>query len=520
MAAPQTTGGLPLPPGAARAYNVAYRTAAQEPAVFRSSRTAALVAALELLAAGTPLLDQLGADGQARFVTGNFWSEDHQADALATGDVSEFSRVVDWARLARRARTPEPLLRGHSNRWYVSRLRLGQGVVADEGQGTGDGRPNYLGRIQPYSVYVPQTYRPGRPAPLTWTLHSLSVNHNQYAAYDPVLQQQLCEQRGSICAGTLGHGPDGWYFDEAEVDHWSVWAALARAFDLDERRTVITGYSMGGWATYHLGLAHPDLYAAAVSLAGPPQCGVSLDGDALVYPAFEGRCTTDGRAYDLVGNARWLPFRIGHGTLDQLVPFPSVERQVQRFDALGLRHRFVRYPAEDHLLFATQDRFDSVVSGLGRPVVPHRPRDVDFTWRPHLSRSDLGIGATTAYWLDGLQARSTGPGSLARVRAVSAALPGRAVTVRRTGPAPVASPLPAVRSDLTWDLGRALPRRQALTLRLTNVARVGVDMRRAGLRCGTVRVVTDGPVTLVLRRLPGGTRTVRVADDRVLRLRC
>ena len=378
-------GGYP------RVYNVGFRTARQEPSIFTSSNTAALVAAYQRLAAGTPLLDQLGADGQARFVTGNFWSEDHQADALAAGDVTPFSRRISWRALQRSRSTPEPLVRGTSNRWYVSRLRLGQGVVAQAAtDATGDGRPNFLGRIQPYSVYVPRSYRPGRPAPLTWTLHSLSVNHNQYAAYDPILLRRLCEQRGSICAGTLGHGPDGWYFDEAEADYWQVWGALARSYNLDPTATVITGYSMGGWAAYKLGLSHPDLYAEAVALAGPPQCGVSLDADQLVMPAFGGRCTSDGTAYDLVGNARHLPFRIGQGQLDELVPFTSVEQQVQRFDDLGLEHRFVRYPGEDHLVFATQDRFDDRAersrhpegrrgparrrAHLAPPPDPHRPR--------------------------------------------------------------------------------------------------------------------------------------------------
>ncbi|WP_300404201.1 hypothetical protein [Nocardioides sp.] len=50
-------------------------------------------------------------------------------------------------------------------------------------------------------------------------------------------------------------------------------------------RTVAAYDSMGGWAAYKLGLSHPDLYAEAVALAGPPQCGVSVDADALVNPA-------------------------------------------------------------------------------------------------------------------------------------------------------------------------------------------------------------------------------------------
>ena len=45
--------------------------------------------------------------------------------------------------------------------------------------------------------------------PLTCVLHSLGVNQNQYGALNPRLLQQLCERRGSVCASTLGYGPDG-----------------------------------------------------------------------------------------------------------------------------------------------------------------------------------------------------------------------------------------------------------------------------------------------------------------------
>ena len=516
--APASVSGLPAS-GYPRVYNVGFRSHRQEPAIFTSGNTSALVAAYQELTAGTPPFDQLGADGQARFVTGNFWSEDHQADALAAGDVSAFGRTIRWRALERRRSTAEPLVRGASNRWYVSRLDLGQGVVDDEGQGSGDGEPNFLGRIQPYSVYVPKGYRRGTPAPLTWTLHSLSVNHNQYTAYDPLMLEQLCERRGSICAGTLGHGPDGWYFDEAEADYWQVWGALARTYDLDPRRTTITGYSMGGWAAYKLGLSHPDLYAGAVALAGPPQCGASIDAGPLVSPSFGGRCTSDGNAYDLVGNALHLPFRIGHGQLDQLVPFTSVEVQVGRFDALGLEHRFVRYPTEDHLIFATQDRFETTLSGLGTPKVVRNPRDVDLTWHPHLTRSRLGIGATTAYWLGDLDARDSSPGSVARVTATSEALRGTTDRVVRTGPTPVTSPLPAFQQDLAVEPGKALPTRKRLTLDLTNVKAVTVDLKRARLRCGTVVVTSDGRTRVILDR-PSLAGTFEVPRGRTVLTTC
>ena len=57
---------------------------------------------------------------------------------------------------------------------------------------------------------------------------------------------------------------------------WEVWARVADNFAVEPNRTVIAGYSMGGYAAYKLGLSYPEVFAQAVSLAGPPTCGVRL----------------------------------------------------------------------------------------------------------------------------------------------------------------------------------------------------------------------------------------------------
>ena len=139
---------------------------------------------------------------------------------------------------------------------------------------TGDLKPNFLGRVQPYAVYVPRSYRRAHRSRLVWILHSLGVQHNQYGALSPNLVKGMCERPKTVCATTLGRGPDGWYVDEAELDFFEVWGALARAYRLDARRTAVTGYSMGGFGSYRFGLGYPDLFSQAISLAGPPGIGL------------------------------------------------------------------------------------------------------------------------------------------------------------------------------------------------------------------------------------------------------
>ena len=53
------------------------------------------------------------------------------------------------------------------------------------------------------------------------------------------------------------------------MDFFEVWADLARRFRLDPTRVALSGYSMGGYGTYKLGMQWPDLFGAAFTTVGP-----------------------------------------------------------------------------------------------------------------------------------------------------------------------------------------------------------------------------------------------------------
>src|SRR3984893_11573567 len=286
-------------PGQPNVYNVAFRTNAQEP----------------------PHL--------------NFWSDSAQAPALSSGDVSAFALTVPWAQLAARDTDPEPLITGPSTRWYVSSVELGQGVAP--GDNILSTKPQFLGRVQPYSVCLPSTYAPGRALPLTLLLHSLALGQSQFAAIDPRLLHEVCEGRDSVVVTPLARGPATWYFDSGELDVWEVWARVAEQLGTDPNRTVISGYSMGGYAAYKLGLNYPQVFSQAVVLAGPPACGVRLI-PGVDIPAdldLDSPCAREGDTWKLLVNARWLPYVIAHGLVDELVPFASAAEQVLELDRLG-----------------------------------------------------------------------------------------------------------------------------------------------------------------------------------------
>ncbi|GAA4298421.1 hypothetical protein GCM10023161_51400 [Mycobacterium paraffinicum] len=470
---PAERGALP---GQPNVYNVAFRTNEQEP----------------------PHL--------------NFWSDSAQAEALTRGDVSKFAVTVAWDRLAAGETAAEPVITGPSTRWYVSSVELGQGVAADDVLST---KPQFLGRVQPYSVCLPSTFKPGRTLPLTLLLHSLALGQSQFAAIDPRLLHQVCEGRDSVVVTPLARGPSTWYFDTGELDVWEVWARVAEQLGTDPDRTVISGYSMGGYAAYKLGLTYPQVFSQAVVLAGPPACGVRLLPDVDIPADLDpdSPCAREGDTWKLLVNARWLPYVIAHGLVDELVPFPSVAEQVLELDRLGYRHRFTVYPLEDHIAWVLQDKFEDPIAHMETGLRQADPGHITFAWHPQSVRDDLGIGPHRVWWLSGLTADpavTARRGAIAEVDARSYARPDPTHTVQHhRGFILNFDPTPGVYSELDWRVGPPVGPLPYLTLRLTGVAGITVDVQRAGLAAlpaSTITVATDTTARITLSGLPDGVR--------------
>ena len=229
---PAEDGGIP---GGTNIYNATFRSYKQESELVCPTEALADSAIAPLLQSELGGSEETTANHIPVTECGNYWMENDQANTLSSGNVSKYALTVNWASLAARESTPEPQPTGYSTRWYVTPLELGQGVKEAEEANTYTG-PTYLGRVQPYSVYVPTTYNPSTPTPLTWILHSLGVNYNQYGALAPSQLQEECQDRNSICATTEGFSDGGWYFKEAQVDFWDVWHQLADDYNLDPGR--------------------------------------------------------------------------------------------------------------------------------------------------------------------------------------------------------------------------------------------------------------------------------------------
>jgi dienelactone hydrolase len=415
-----------------------------------------------------------------------------QAAALRAGVPTHFAHDLDFDALAAGVSRSTVPATGTQLRIFPSRLQLGEGRDPTR-------FPGYLGQLQPYSLTVPSSYRPGVPAPLTLDLHSLGEHHWQYHGSTGL--RQLGEERSSLVLTPLARGVDGWYQHEAEYDVFEAWNDVARHFSVDAERVAVAGYSMGGYGTYRLATLYPDLFGAAMTVVGPPAEGVWLPP----LPPSGGLETLSNRWLE---GARHVPFLNVVAGEDQLVPLAGTRAQslgapelgVRGFDQLGYRFRFVVYSPADHTTLARLG-YDIPLAApfLSEAAVERRPSHVSFVYDPGADDAALGLVHDHAYWVSGLRLGGTGAGR-GVIEAVSHAS-GRGDPGSQPGRAAGTEPLPYVEVNRSWGDPPETARENRLTVSLDDLAAARLDLAGAGLDPGrelTVEVTANLPSELFL----------------------
>lgn len=434
------------------------------------------------------------------------WFEDKQAFALSqeepstegsTGGVEwDFSAEIDFARLSAGADEDLHPPGRQQARLISSSLDLPEGVTTDF--------PQFGGALQPYMLTVPESYRRSDPSGLTFSLHSLGGAYTQFGVFSPNQLEQFGDDRDDLVATPLGRGPDGWYIDEAEVDFFEVWRDVADNFRLDSERVALSGYSMGGYGTYRLGVFYPDLFGRAFTTVGPPGMGIWLG------PPTDPSGGADTLTFPLLENTRWLPYLNWVEASDDLVPYPGPRAQQRRFDRLELRSSLTTFSPGEHFTLAILDEWDAARDFLGGARVLRNPPRVNYAFFPSADARGLGIRHDHAYWVSDLRTRDasgdpeTDPArSEIDARSLAYGL-GEPRTEQFTTTNPDAGPPQANTIEGTrWTGIPRRPKKNSLALTLANLSRATVDGRRARLEgdrplCVNIRSDGAGRVRLNL----------------------
>jgi predicted esterase len=136
----------------------------------------------------------------------------------------------------------------------------------------GDFRKAYLSKVdrtlQPYRLFIPDTYDGSKPAPMVVALHGMGGDENSmFDSYGKELTRDA-QAHGFIVAAPKGREPASMYRGSAEQDVLDVMAEVERDYKIDRARVYLMGHSMGGFGTWSIAMNHPDLFAALGPISG------------------------------------------------------------------------------------------------------------------------------------------------------------------------------------------------------------------------------------------------------------
>ncbi|MCK0153789.1 hypothetical protein MWU49_08750 [Alcanivorax sp. S6407] len=362
---------------------------------------------------------------------GNFW-EDNQARVLASGDISEFGEQVSLADLRQRADRPAPEVTGFQQRVYTSNYTLppGEGVSITGIPGrNGDTQYpceqyfHYLGKYQPYGVYVPD--QPG-PHELQMVMHGCEANHASQINQRN-FQQAFADDNNRILAAPLGRGTQGFYSDISERDVLDVQADVIANYPIDTDRVMLSGYSMGGYGTLRLAALYPQDYAAAInwvgfsgSLLNVPVVDsllgslFDLTGATLTAPLLSGfqelqtqtRLGAQGDVVDYVGNLKYIPTTNAYSGADEIVHVTTALALQEAFIRSDSDYVFYLHPIAEHLTYIQLDEWQKMADYSRGRVRVQQPATVRYRYEPALDYPEYELFHNKAYWVSDIENRS------------------------------------------------------------------------------------------------------------------
>jgi predicted esterase len=184
-------------------------------------------------------------------------------------------------------------------------------------------RSNIDNTLQPYSVYLPESFNAGTEYPLIVALHGSGVDEQEFI-------------KGMVGgASILGYpviapkarGLSSYYVGDSGEDVFESIEHFISLFpNIRRDRIFLMGFSMGGYGAWHLGILRPDTFRGLIILSG------------AVRPDLLGQ----------IDKLRDANIFVVHGAKDNAVPVDGARRLVEKLKAMNANVVYIEIPEGGH----------------------------------------------------------------------------------------------------------------------------------------------------------------------------
>ena len=428
-----------------------------------------------------------------------------QADILASGDVTAARASVDMqalgAGLFQRDGMPTG---GPVEQVFLSSLDLGQGT--DNGSSAATFQVpepgsvyHYLGRIQPYLVYLPDGYDGRTPLPAVISLHGYNGYYDEVyfelqsfptPPANDLLGPEL-SRHNMIGIFPLGRG-DIQYNRDAEKDILEVIADTETHYAVDPGRLHLTGLSMGGAGTWQLGEHHPDLFAdlapqvpnTAADVVN--QEVVAAQGLGVPLPPVSALSPQGGIAdEDALSNLGNTPTFVITAAGDFDLGGAVATRYYQDLRDMGAEAHLKNFLRQPHGYPVYRLSIDELFAFWETHALNPRPARVSYVMHTDWTHPQFGLIDDGAFWVDDMHAVNADlqGNAIARLDAEALTLPANvtSTTEATSSGGSAADGSIYTRSDAVPKAVKPRPRTNALSLTLANLDAATINLSGLGV---------------------------------------
>jgi dipeptidyl aminopeptidase/acylaminoacyl peptidase len=172
-------------------------------------------------------------------------------------------------------------------------------------------------------VRIPAGYNPreAKKYPLIVYLHGSASDETNLAGVD------YLSERDAIELAPRGRGPSNAYTrDHAQEDIEEAISAVVQGYSVDEKRIILTGFSMGGYGVYRTFFEHPERYRALAVFSGNPSIGNEY---------FPGEGHPDFLEDRYLAKFKGMSLFIFHGREDRNCPFAVTQELAKKLGRIG-----------------------------------------------------------------------------------------------------------------------------------------------------------------------------------------
>ncbi|MGA3189842.1 MAG: alpha/beta hydrolase-fold protein [Bryobacteraceae bacterium] len=185
------------------------------------------------------------------------------------------------------------------------------------------------GSVQPYGLVIPESYDGSKPVRLDVVLHGRGEQLTE-VSFIAAHESDKAIAQDYITLDVYGRGNNGYRW-AGETDVFEAIDSVKARYNIDEKKIVLRGFSMGGAGAWHIGLHYPDKWAAVEAGAGFTETKTYAKLGPLV--AYQEAMLRIYDAVEYAANARMVPIVGYGGEID-----PQLQASVNIRERLAAEH--------------------------------------------------------------------------------------------------------------------------------------------------------------------------------------